>query len=37
LLQINIRLSNIYPVGNSVEVVVHMGGASSKAATVAIN
>lgn len=37
LLQINIRLSNIYPVGSGVEIVVHVGGASSKAATVAIN
>jgi len=37
LLQINIRLSDIYPVGSAVEVVIHVGDAASQTATLAIN
>jgi uncharacterized protein (TIGR03437 family) len=37
LLQINIRLSNLYPVGPAVEVSVTIGGGASQTATLAIN
>ncbi len=37
LLQLNIRLSDLYAVGNAVEIVVEVGSVASQTATIAIN